>query len=197
MLTELDAVNSMLRTIHERPVNSLESLDVEDASDAHDALRESSRSVQASGWHFNTELNKVYKPDEFSSHIVLPASAIEADAVGTSRGMKVAVRQFQGLQRLYDIDNHTYAFRQPVMLDVINFLEYEVLPQAARDYICAMACYNFITRRTGSTVLANLIKPVIQDTKQKLENQECRTGDYNMIFGNEGTRRHAYRDRWY
>ena len=58
-MTELEAVNILLTTIGEAPVNTLTGNQVTDVSIANQVLNEVSREVQSQGWHFNTE-QRVY-----------------------------------------------------------------------------------------------------------------------------------------
>ena len=60
--TQLQAVNSMLSTIGEAPVNSLDS-GLVDAETAETVLNEVSRDVQSFGWNFNTEPDYVFNPN--------------------------------------------------------------------------------------------------------------------------------------
>ena len=52
--TELQAVNTMLSTIGEAPVNSITGTTTVDVSVAKNILDETSMSVQSQGWNFNT-----------------------------------------------------------------------------------------------------------------------------------------------
>ena len=52
--TELEAVNTLLHTIGEAPVNSLTGTLPIDATLANNTLSEVSREVQSAGWHWNT-----------------------------------------------------------------------------------------------------------------------------------------------
>ena len=52
--TELEAVNIMLSTIGEAPVNNLDS-GLVDAETAETILKNVSRDVQSHGWNFNSE----------------------------------------------------------------------------------------------------------------------------------------------
>ena len=55
--TELQAVNTMLSTIGEAPVNSITGTTTVDVSVAKNILDETSMSVQSQGWNFNTHTN--------------------------------------------------------------------------------------------------------------------------------------------
>ena len=79
--TKLEAVNIMLSTIGENPVNSLTS-GLVDAELAETILGSVSKAVQSEGWNFNTE-KKVSFIAEISGHIILPANILRAAAPGT------------------------------------------------------------------------------------------------------------------
>ena len=52
-MTELEAVNILLTTIGEAPVNTLTGNQVTDVTVATQVLLEISREIQSQGWHFN------------------------------------------------------------------------------------------------------------------------------------------------
>mgnify|MGYP000485684154 CR=1 FL=1 len=52
--TQLEAVNTLLHTIGEAPVNTLTGTLPIDATLANNTITEISREVQAAGWHFNS-----------------------------------------------------------------------------------------------------------------------------------------------
>ena len=53
-MTELEAVNVLLTTIGEQPINSFWN-QTTDVTIARQVLNEVNREVQSQGWHFNTE----------------------------------------------------------------------------------------------------------------------------------------------
>ena len=55
--SELQAVNIMLSSIGEAPVNSITGTTTVDVSTAKNILDETSMSIQSQGWHFNTHEN--------------------------------------------------------------------------------------------------------------------------------------------
>lgn len=68
--TELDAINLILSSIGEAPVNSLtesESIDVDNARSLLDTV---SRNIQRQGWQFNTLTNVTVMPDTNSKGCV-------------------------------------------------------------------------------------------------------------------------------
>ena len=61
--TELEAVNTILSTIGEAPLNSLSGSLPVDGTMAKNVLSEISREVQSAGWHFNTHYKSTLTRD--------------------------------------------------------------------------------------------------------------------------------------
>ena len=102
--TELEAVNSMLRTIGASPVSTLEDNGVVDAVMALQTLRDVSRDVQSQGLHFNTERNYPLAPSyPLPGELTLPANCLRVDPIDTWTDLVQ-----RGL-RLYDPIRHTYS----------------------------------------------------------------------------------------
>ena len=130
MTSELDAINIMLGTIGESPINSLDAATgVVDAVTARAILSEVSVQVQEEGWHFNTEYEFVLTPALGTKEIYVPANTIEVDASAYDRNdIDVAIRG----NRLYDRKNKTFQFQQDIKADLTILLEFNELPRAAR-----------------------------------------------------------------
>ena len=79
--TELSAVNSILGSIGQAPITSLQAsggvdpLANPEISFVKNILDEVNKDVQSTGWAFNTE-NKVLKSPDASGHFVIPSNAI-------------------------------------------------------------------------------------------------------------------------
>jgi len=145
--TKLEAVNIMLSTIGENPVNSLTS-GLVDAELAETILGSVSKSVQSEGWNFNTEKKVPYSADT-SGHILLPANILRADATVEADALDLVQR---GL-KMYDKKNHTYVINKAVNLDIIIELDFEILPEVARRYITLKSARIFQDRVVGSETL--------------------------------------------
>ena len=61
--TELEAVNTILSTIGEAPLNSLTGSLPVDGTVAKNVLNEITREVQSQGWHFNTHYKTTLSRD--------------------------------------------------------------------------------------------------------------------------------------
>ena len=182
MTTELDAINIMLGTIGEAPINSLEAATgVVDAVTARSILNEVSVQVQEEGWHFNTEYEFVLTPELSTKEIYIAPNVIEADASKYDRNdIDVAIRG----NRLYDRKNKTFQFQQEIKADLTVLLEFNELPQAARHYITIRAARVFQQRVVGSDTLGSFTEADEARALRAMRRFEARTADYNILTGN-------------
>lgn len=181
LTTELDAVNAMLRSIMESPVDTLEDLSAPDAGGALAQLRMSSKAVQLIGWNWNTDEEYTLTPEAVTGNLVLPANTL-----------KVILPDEQVLQltqrglRMYDRLNHTYTFTDPVDVTLVTGLDFSELPEAARLYIMLTATVIFQAGTVGSAQLDKFDRSAMQQALLSLEAAEAETGRYNMLTGNWG-----------
>lgn len=180
LTTEMDAVNTMLSAIGEAPVNTVEDNGVVDAVMARQILHTENRAVQAKGWHFNTEKAYTLTPTYPDKFLVLPSTVLRADTVYPDNGTDVVVRG----ARLYDRKNHTYQFDTAVKVDMIILLDFEEIPEPARQYITIRSARRFQENVVGSETLS---KFTVQDELRalvQLKEMEADTADYNILSGN-------------
>lgn len=180
--TQLSAVNAMLTTIGEAPVNSLSS-GLMDAETAETILNEVSRDVQSTGWNFNTESNFKIAADE-SGNVVLPAPIVRADVVSKYRSSKN--EYVQRGNKMYDKVNHTYNIGKELTLHVVVLLAFDELPEVARRYITLKASRIFQERIVGSDTLSTMNRTDEDRAYMSLKELEGDDGDYN-IFDDYGT----------
>lgn len=174
--SELDAVNIMLATIGEAPINDLSTSGLGDVAAAKAVLHSTSRSVQASGWHFNTEIDYELSPS-VDGFLLLPLNQLRVDTVGDSRDIDVAVRG----ERLYNRKDHTYVFTEAVKVELIVFLPFTDLPEAARNYITVKAARKFQSNVLGSELIEAFTQDDEMDALVLLKDAEGDTADYNML----------------
>ena len=180
--SQLGAVNAMLTTIGEAPVNSLSS-GLLDAETAETILNEVSRDVQSTGWNFNTEFNMNLAADT-GGNVVLPATVLRADASAKYRSSKN--EYIQRGTRMYDKVNHTYNIGNDIAVDVVVFLAFDELPEVARRYIILKASRLFQERLVGSDTLSTMNRADEDQAYMSLKEMEGDNGDYN-IFDDYGT----------
>ncbi len=174
----LEAINIMLSGIGETPVNSLES-GLVDAEMAEMILNATSREVQSRGWKFNTERKYRITPATTSGEIILPSNALKAD-------LSKEIGEFDLVQRgnkMYDLLSHSYTIGKTVELDIVVFLDFELLPEAARNYITIKASRIFQDRTVGSDTIHGFQEKDEMYALVELKDAEGDTGDYT-IFDN-------------
>lgn len=178
-ITELEAINTMLHTIGESPINSLtDAANVVDAVTAKAVLREITVAVQEPGWHFNIEKNFVCPPTA-TGEIIVPPNAVSVTASGPDASLDLAMRG----QRLYDRTHHTYTFEKSITVDMILLLPFDELPQAVRYYIAIRAARVFQQRVVGSDTLGGFTEKDEARARADLRKFEADTSKYNILNG--------------
>ena len=177
--TELEAINTMLSTIGESPVNAVEDTGNVDVVIARQILQTVSREVQARGWHFNTEKNYTITPDS-AGYLVLPNAVLKVDTVYPDSSKDVVVRG----SKLYDRENHTYVFTDAVKVDMTILLTFDELPEVARNYATIRASRIFQERVVGSDTLHAFNSQDEARAMVSLMEYEADTADLNILSGN-------------
>jgi hypothetical protein len=178
LTSRLEAVNSMLMSIGEAPINQLDGLTL-DASIAEATLDEVSRSVQSIGWHFNTE-KEFPLTRTVDNKIPLTSDIVRVDLL-TYEYIDIDAVQRNGF--LYDRKNHTFTFDKDLKAEVVRLLDWDDLPQPARTYIIIKATRMFQTRVVGSDTLAGQLAADELSSLVVLKEFDADTGDHT-IFDN-------------
>jgi hypothetical protein len=175
-MTELEAVNMCLAAIGESPVNTLSNTGLADVASARAKLLEFSRTVQSTGWAFNTE--EQYPLTRASdSTITAPTNALKVSLDRNVTSAQVALRG----QKLYDKASHTYIFTQDLKATVVFFLDWDELPQTARQYIAICASRSFQGNNLSSDTLDRLTEDDEVKALIALKDAEGDDGQYNMF----------------
>jgi len=184
--TELEAVNTIISTIGEAPVSTLENNSLEDVTAAKNILNETIVDVQTSGWNFNKEYNYKINPDT-DGFVNIPANAVYADSSnrGSTADKDIVIRG----TKLYDRENQTFTFTDPQYVDLILILPWDDLPQPARRYCTIKAARRFQNRIFGSDSLNGFTQIDETESLVQLEQSDSRSEDANMLTGNWGVYR--------
>ena len=180
--TKLEAVNVMLTSIGEAPVNSLIS-GLEDAELAETILESVNKETQSKGWIFNTDLKLSLSPNT-DNQIVLPDNYLRVDTRDTLRSSKKDIVE-RG-RKLYDRIGNSFTFTDAVTVDVVILLDFTDIPEVARRYITIRSARIFQDRVLSST---NIHGFQLQDEQQayiELQDYHAETADFN-IFDNYDT----------
>lgn len=180
--TELEAVNTMLRSIGLSPVPSLEYTGIEDVGDALNELRNQTRSILTKGWDFNTDEGYELTPDP-SGFIKIPNGALEVDLDDTSKPVVLRRHPTEGMC-LWDKSENTWTFDEPVECEIIWAYDFEDLPQTARDYIGVSAARRFQQGKVGAQILDRFDAEHVTEARLAFERREAKSRDANIFRDN-------------
>jgi len=180
-MTELDAVNVLLMSIGQSPVNTIEVSGIRDVEIAKLHVHNVSRSVQNNDWSFNTDLN-VEMTRDLNDHILVPANALSIDPSDPFMDVVPRTDSSDGnVQKLWDRLENTFEFAEDITADISYFLPFEDIPQAARDYITMRAARRFQAASIGSQILYYFTKEEEDEARAALISYETRQGDDNFL----------------
>lgn len=171
-MTELEAVNILLTTIGEAPVNTLTGNQVTDVSIANQVLNEVSREVQSQGWHFNTEQRVPLTPNS-NSQIPIPANVSRIDTPYFNAVVKS--------EKLFDLTERSYTFTDVVYADIVYYQDFVELPDVAKRYITVRAARIFSDRMLNSETIHKMTSRDEELALINLREYEGDTADFNMM----------------
>lgn len=176
--TKLKAVNVMLAGQGETPIESLEAVQSSLASKAIDALEEASRSVQAKGWYWNTEEEFPLTPSS-TGEVTLPVNTIRVTRASPLGNDLLVARG----QRIYNRTQHTYTFSEGITLyvDLVLYLDWDDIPEFAKQAIIYVAQRRFQMRELTSTAIDKAIEDDLQNAIATLEQAEDAQGPANSL----------------
>jgi hypothetical protein len=175
--TELEAVNTMLTTIGESPVNTI-SESTADTRIAYLILGEVNRATQIRGWHWNTESDVTLTPNSSTKEITLGTDVVRVDVDERSYS---DVNVIQRGIRLYDKKNHTYQFTSPLKAEVVYLRTFAEMPEQARYYIIVRSARLFQQRMIGDATGSAFSSEEETTALLALQNAEDETADYNIL----------------
>ena len=186
--TELDAVNSILMSVGESPVNTL-TVQSPEVAIAQKTLQQVCREVQAEGWVFNTEHEYPITLDS-SNHCVVPQNVLEIDLSHARHGdhFNVIRKKDNGITKLYDKIEHRFNFESvnesKLYCDIVWMIDFEDLPQVFKDYITVRASRIASNRMVSDPNASELIGTDEQLARALAVEYDTRVADHN-IFSNQ------------
>ena len=182
--TELSAVNSILGSIGQSPITSLQAsggidpLANPEISYIKNLLDEVNKDVQTSGWHFNTHYRVKQSPDAQGNYVV-PQDSILYDISDGQIDRDTDVIKKDG--KLYDLVHQTDVFTQDYYFDIISLLPFADVPPPIQRYIIARAAVRAATQLVSNADLVKLLKLEEEQAKANALNYETEQGDYNFM----------------
>ncbi len=182
--TKLMAVNTILSTVGEAPVNNLTAVTA-DVRIAESVLDEVSREVQSAGWHFNTE-TEVQLPPDSTGQVNLASNVVRVDLEddNVSTDHEIVVRG----TRLYNRKTHTYTFSKTLKYTIVSLLEWDDLPENAKRYIMIRAARIYQDRVLGSEKISAFTRGDEMAALVSLKNFEMDTADHSVFDSHDVAR---------
>lgn len=175
--SELEAINEMLAAISESPIQSLTDTGLADVAGASQRLRTASRDLQARGWSFNTEKNRLMARS-VDGFLLVPSNALQVDI------SRIECRN--GVQRgarMFDTDNNTFVWDRDMKMDLVLFLPFEDLPEHARALILIRACRTFAHTQMPGADTERYTKEDEARALVSFRRIENRIADHNVLTG--------------
>ncbi len=180
--TELDAVNSILMSVGESPVNTLNTQSPEVAI-AQKTLQQVTREVLAEGWVFNTE-NEVKFTVDADDQVTLSDAILHVDTNRFYHLDTYNVIRKDG--KLYDRYEHknTFPDETTMYLDVVWMYAFEDIPQSFRDYITTRAIRKASLRMVNDLETNKALEQDEVQARSLALEYDSRQADYNVFNDN-------------
>ena len=178
--TELEAVNVILSTIGEAPLNSLSGSLPVDGTVAKNVLSEISREVQSAGWHFNTHYKATLTRDT-NNKIPVGTNVVRVELDPNL----VSKADYDLVQRdgfLFNMAKNTDIFdRNFEDVTQVLLLPFTEIPEQAKRYITIRSARVFHDRTLGANTLHKFSQEDEKQALSILRNAEARTGDFTIF----------------
>lgn len=174
-LTELDAVNRIIGTIGESPIDTLDDMTDVDSINAYRILQDISRQEQSRGWSFNRIPHFTLTPDTYSHKIPWNNNFLFLKA---NHHRHKLIRQGEFIK---DLRRDSVIFEHPLDVEVVLYIPFDELPEAMRNYIIAKACFVFQQNYFGDDSLVKTTQMQMQEAWQYLQEYEIDNNNYSMF----------------
>lgn len=175
--TELSSVNSILASIGQSPITTL-NFENPEISYVYQLLQEACVDVQNEGWVYNREECYPMEPNA-NEEIIVPANILRLDVSEGQIYRNTDVIQRSG--KLYNKLNHSYKFEQTLKMDITWKFPYEDLPSVFKRYITSKASTRAASQMIGNPNLAQLLAGQEAFARAACVEYECNQGDYTFF----------------
>lgn len=189
--TKLDAVNLMLASIGQSPVNTLSGTLPKDVNKAVTALDSALREVLTQGWSFNSDTEYEMTVDG-TNRIAVPANALQIDPTyGEDMVPRYDSTAPAGMF-LYDREKRSFnELTGDLKVNIVWAYEFEQIPQHARQYIATKAARKFQSGIMASAVLHQFTRDDESEAYATFRRVEKRQKKYNINKYSIAAHRHV------
>ena len=175
--TELSAVNSILSSIGQSPITTLNFTNPE-VSLIHNLLMECNKDVQNEGWHFNQEDHVKVSPDA-NGQFLVPTNYLRYDIHEgqVDRNRDVVVRD----GKIYDNVLHTDIFTSDFYFDITRLVAFVDVPAVFQRYIISCAAVRAAVQLVSNTELVKLLNLNKEKNKANAIEYDTQMGDHSFF----------------
>ena len=188
--TKLDAVDLMLASIGQSPVNTLSGTLPKDVNKAVVACDNALREVLTQGWSFNSDTLYDMVPDG-TNRIAIPVSALQIDP---SFGQDLVPRYDDTSPAgmfLYDRGKNSFNENATTpKVDIVWAFEFEQVPQHCRQYVATKAARKFQQGIMASAILHQFTRDDESEAYATFRRVEKRQKTYNINRNSVALHRH-------
>ena len=181
--TELSAVNSILGSIGQSPIASIDFTNPE-ISFVYNILKESNQDIQSEGWTFNLEYH-IKNSSKTSNKFIIPSDVIRIDRDDSWDRTRDFVRRkdSDGLWKVYDRVNHTFEFPDDdyFYYNYVRLLNYEDIPAPFQRYVIYKACGRAAVQLVSNAELQKMMATFETQSRAACMEYECNQGDHNFM----------------
>ena len=186
--TELSAVNSILGSIGQSPVTTLNFTNPE-TEFIYNILTEVSKDVQNEGWQFNLEENVTKTPPTSGSDdnkILVGASEIRVNIhshANQAKLMDTVIRYDGANRRVYSLEDNKFdAFTESsYKADIVTLYLFEKIPNVFQRYITYRAAVRAATQLIANPQLVQLLQLQEVTARANCLEYEGRQGDHSFF----------------
>ena len=175
-MTEIDAINRMLRYIGELPIPSAVTIDSlpegHEAVIARTILSETLREEQENKWWFNS-FTTTFVPDT-DGYITMPPNLIAFESN----------EYFMEGGNLYDKEQMTGIFEEPVELNVRYEITFDNIPDVFRTYVVLVASKHLHVYLNGDETTQKELDTKVNLQRIKVERENLKQSKFNLVRGN-------------
>jgi len=181
--TELSAVNTILGSIGQSPISTLD-FDNPEIAFIYNLLKESNQDVQTEGWVFNRE-NHIKQYTGSDNKIIIDSTYVRIDMEDSWDKTRDFVRRkdTDGLWKLYDKVNHTFEFPDDdyFHVNVVRLLEFEDIPTVFQRYIIYKAAGRAAVQLVANPQLQKMMATFEGQARAACMEYECNQGDHSFF----------------
>ena len=181
--TELSAVNTILGSIGQAPISTLD-YDNPEIAFIYNLLKESNQDVQNEGWHFNKE-NHIKQMVATDNKIIIDSSYIRIDNTDEWDRTRDFVRRkdSDGIWKMYDRVNHTFEYPDDdyFYVNKVRLLKFEDIPAPFQRYIVYKASGRAAVQLVSNQALQQMLGTYEGQARATCMEYECNQGDHNFM----------------